>query len=672
MAPAQAQTTTTERLAPFDRPGTGDTGYLSGREIRWLAAIAEAVLPADMAVPPIEVAENVDRYMTPFRARRKWIVKVAVAGVNLFPLLQLRPPLSRMKRDKRRAFIEKRFLRAIERRTLLPFVRGPLLAGIRFVQQMSFLGYYSDPRSFRETKYKPATKRDRFKAAIAADPLPRPDRVETIPHADVTSVMEAEVVIVGSGAAGATLAYRLAEAGKKVLVLERGRHVDPEDFSEDEVTQITTLYEDGALQQAQNFAFTVLQGSCVGGTTVVNNAVCFDLPKDVLHGWNAHGAGLDEQRLDASFARMRTQMRIHKQTDAHLYTGAQRFVDGVEKLNLRGRGYEMDLVDANVHACPGSGYCNIGCKFGAKLSMLDTLLPQGQRLPDGELRIIAECTATKVRDTPEGAEVEAELWKGRKITVKAGAVVLSAGPVASSWLLMQSRLGGKRAGKGMSFNMGSPITAHFAEAQDSYDGLQITHYVRPPAGSGFMLESWFNPVVSQALNMPGWLDDHARNMRRYDHLAAAGALIGTEATGEVRRARTGGPDIHFEPRREEMRRLIKALELVGEIYLNAGATCVMPNTFRYHEWTSVEQLSELGRYVTDATDLAIGTGHPQGGNALGEDPASSVVGPDFRVHGTEHVFACDASIFPSSVTVNPQLTVMALADYAAPSVLKAI
>jgi choline dehydrogenase-like flavoprotein len=667
LATARTQTTT-ERLAPFDRPGPGATGYLSKREIRWLAAIAEAVLPVDASVPPIEVAENVDRYMTPFRARRKWIVKVAVTGVNLYPLLHLKATLAGMTPDKRREFIRTRFLRAIERRTLLPFVRGPLLAGIRFVQQMSFLGYYSDPRSFPETGYVPATKRERFKEAMASRP-PVPDRVTTIPHADVRPVMEADVVIVGSGAAGAVFAYRLVQEGRSVLVLERGRHIEPKDFSEDEVTQITTLYADGALQQAQNFAFTVLQGACVGGTTVVNNAVSFDLPADVLHDWNAGGAGLDERRLYQSFERIRHDMRIKKQTDAYIYKGAQRFVDGVHAMDLKRRGYDMDLVDANVHACPGSGYCNIGCKFGAKLSMLDTLLPEGQRNGPGKLQIIAECTATKVRDTAAGAEVDAELWGGRKVTVKGGAVVVSAGPIASSWLLMQSKLGGKRAGKGLSFNMGSPITADFDEQQCSYDGLQITHYVRPPSGSGFMLETWFNPVVSQALNMPGWLEDHARNMRRYDHLAAAGALVGTTATGEVRRALTGGPDIRFVPERGDMERLIGALELVGEIYLRAGATRVMPNTFRYHEFTEIEQLSELRRYVKDGTDLAIGTGHPQGGNALGEDRASSVVGPDFKVHGTDHVFLCDASIFPSSVTVNPQLTVMALADYAAPSVL---
>lgn len=118
-----------------------------------------------------------------------------------------------------------------------------------------------------------------------------------------------------------------------------------------------------------------------------------------------------------------------------------------------------------------------------------------------------------------------------------------------------------------------------------------------------------------------------------------------------------------------MQRLVGALKLTARIYLEAGATRVMPSTFRTHEWTSVAQLSELDTYVKDASDLNVGTGHPQGGNALGDDPASSAVGPDFRVRGTRHVFACDASIFPTAVTVNPQLTVMALADYAAPSVL---
>jgi choline dehydrogenase-like flavoprotein len=632
----------------------GNLTYLWPTELEALAAVAEVVLPRDMAISPLEVALNVDRYIGQFRAHRKWVVKAAAWGLYLYPLRFASGPL----RD--------RFLRDIDRRRVGPkLVRGYLRAAIRLGQQMSFLGYYGDERTFVETGYTKFSDRPRF-AEATKDVRPASMRVTTVPHDELPDTLNVDAVVVGSGAAGAVLAHHLAARGQEVLVLERGQHVDPQDFSEDEIKQITTLYADGALQLSRDFSFQVLQGSCVGGTTVVNNAVCFDMPDPVLQRWNAHGAGLDRERLYRSFAEMRRRMHVQPQPPEALYEGAQRFVEGAQALRLHEPPYAMEVVDANVAGCVGSGYCNIGCPFGAKLSMLDTVLPQGQAAFGDKLRIVAECTAEKVRDTADGAVVEARLSNGRRIKVHANEVVISAGTVASSWLLQRSGLGGKRAGTGLSFNMGSPITAEFAEPQRSFDGLQITHYLRPPAGEGYMLETWFNPVVSQALNMPGWLEDHARNMRMYERLAAAGALVGTKPTGRIRRAVTGGPDIVFTPDPADLERLIGALKVVCRIYLAAGAKRVMPNTFRFHEFTDESQLDELDRYVRDAGDLAVGTGHPQGGNALGEDPKRSVVGPDFRVHGTRHVHLCDASVFPSAVTVNPQLTVMALADYAAP------
>ena len=66
-----------------------------------------------------------------------------------------------------------------------------------------------------------------------------------------------------------------------------------------------------------------------------------------------------------------------------------------------------------------------------------------------------------------------------------------------------------------------------------------------------------------------------------------------------------------------------------------------------------------------------GSGHPQGGNALSSEPGKGVVDPTFRVHGFENLFVCDASVFPTATTVNPQLTVMALAEYAAPGIAEA-
>ena len=99
-------------------------------------------------------------------------------------------------------------------------------------------------------------------------------------------------------------------------------------------------------------------------------------------------------------------------------------------------------------------------------------------------------------------------------------------PVGSSYVLLQSGVSGVPVGKGFCCNMGAPLTAEFATDADAYAGLQISHYGLP-AEPGFAFETWFNPPVSQALNMPGWFDDHFANMRNYNRLMAVGVIVGT-------------------------------------------------------------------------------------------------------------------------------------------------
>jgi choline dehydrogenase-like flavoprotein len=76
---------------------------------------------------------------------------------------------------------------------------------------------------------------------------------------------------------------------------------------------------------------------------------------------------------------------------------------------------------------------------------------------------------------------------------------------------------------------------------------------------------------------------------------------------------------------------------------------------------------ELDRFdeLRDNSEVSVNTAHPQGGNCLSQNPGKGVVDSNFNVHGVENLFVCDASVFPSPITVNPQLTVMALAHYAA-------
>jgi choline dehydrogenase-like flavoprotein len=466
------------------------------------------------------------------------------------------------------------------------------------------------------------------------------------------------------------LAHRLAEKGREVTVLEGGKHVDPRDFTEDERVQFSNLFADGGLQMSQDTRFQVLQGKCVGGSTVINNGVCLDIPPQTLKRWNDSDgldAGIDEQRLMDSFARLRKWLPVYSQKDGHLQRGGSKMAEGVKNLGLDA---PAEVVDANIKDCLGTGYCNIGCPYGRKLSALDNILPRAQEKFGDAVRIFSECLAEHiVSRNGHATEVHCRLSDGRQLEVAANTVVVSGGALASSLLLQRSGLGGRLAGSGLSFNVGAPLTADFKERLDSYDGLQITHTFRPPGEDQLILESWFNPVGTQALLMPGWFRDHYENMRRYRHLSCIGVVVGSQRNGRVRTGRRGrGMKLDYTPTGADLKLMVKGTKLAGRIHFASGATRVMPLTFRSLEYSVPEQLEELDDVIRDNTDIELHTSHPQGGNAISTKPERGVVDERFRVYGTDNVYVCDASAFPSSVTVNPQLTVMALADYAAPNI----
>jgi choline dehydrogenase-like flavoprotein len=439
------------------------------------------------------------------------------------------------------------------------------------------------------------------------------------------------------------------------------------------VEMIGKLYADGVMQQTEDFRFTVLQGSCVGGSTTVNNAVCFPTPEPVLARWNdpaQHDAGLDLGLLRASTRHIETFLTVQEQEPASILNPS-----GVRYMEAAGPHLDAQVVRANIKDCVGSGYCNIGCRWGRKLSMLETALPWAQALPRGSVRIVAECEVERLvtlSGKPKRVKaLRAKLSDGRTLTVKADRFVLAAGTIASSYILQRSGAGdGLPVGKHVCFNMGAPLTADFGdETLNSYAGLQISHYGIPRDDTGFVFETWFNPPVSQALNMPGWFDDHYQNMRRYNRLMAVGVLVGTEGNASVGKALTGGAAINYRPAARDLQTMARGLQVLGEILFAARAKRVLLNAYKYYEFTDRSQLADLPKICADADDITLGSVHPEGGYALSRDARRGVVDPgDFKVHGYDNLHVCDASVFPSSLTVNPQLTVMALAHYAAPRI----
>jgi choline dehydrogenase-like flavoprotein len=633
--------------------------YLGPAEFATLQALAEVLIDGpDEKLTPTEIAQNVDDYLTRLDARGKGIVKLSYIGLTLFPLLYGKAPFAAMPPAKRKAFIEKRFLRAVARHKIwFRPLREAIQGMIRAAQQFVFLGYYGDKRSYPVVGYKPFSERER--------PVPPFDRAEV----ETTTPEKAgcaDVIVIGSGAAGAIIAHRLAEHKQNVLVLERGPHIPSCEISEDEVAMYLELYNEGALQLARDFRFTVLQGMAVGGSTLINNAVCFRAPERVQQDWNERWkAGLDLKELDDSYTRIEDWFDV-KQADPKTVTpGSKVFVDGVRN---RGLG-EAKLVDVNISGCQGCGYCNIGCQFDKKKSTLVHVLPAAQKLDRGRVEVIPNCRVDAIESTDGHATGVMCDVDGTTHRIRAKKIVVSAGAVNSSVLLLNSGIKRALAGERLHFNIVTPLTADTGDKVDSYDGLQISHYWDAsdhPSSNGdrYILETWFNPPATHSLVMPGWFDDHYKNMRRYDHMAAAGVVVGTTGPGRVKPKKTG-PDISYKPAQEDLDQVIAGMKEATRILLAGGAECVMPQTYLMHKFGPDSDLDVLDQYATTRKDgLGLNSAHPQGGNPMSTDWQTGVVDQNFRVHGMDNVYVCDASVFPTSVTVNPQLTVMALADYA--------
>jgi len=652
--------------------------YLSVMQFQTLQALAEVCIAGEnktdrLQIAPLQVAANVDGYLSKFDARSKWVMKLVLSCMQIYPLLSLHVPLSLMLPDDRLNFLKRRFLTDAEFRGFPDWYRQLVQAAIRISKQLCYMGYYSDKAVFPSIGYARFYDRKDSAERLARfkDNYSQAAKLE-VQGADNFngSEIKADVVIVGTGAGASILAHQLTAAGRDVLMIEKGKFRKPIDFNDNEVEMISSLYSDGALQLSRDFRFQVFQGSCVGGSTVVNNAVCFETPTTILDRWtNEMSIGLDRGRYDKSMHEIYKLIDVYHTPrmtiDPYLNPGGTLFSNAAKDT-----GYhlpDLDSVSANIRECVGCGYCNIGCQFGKKLSMLDHILPEAQIRHQGKLRIIAGCEVLSFdKKGSRIVSLTAQFTNGRKITVKGNTFISSAGAISSSILLIKSRLGIANAGKNLAFNLGSQLTAAYPQTVNSFDGLQISHFLKT-GDPRYVMETWYNPPMFQSTAMPGWFDQHFRNMTDYGKMACTGILVGTSSNARVTPGGLLGRNIDYVPTEDDFNSLMDGLQVAGDIYFKGGVDRVMPNSFNYYEYKSAADMRDRFRKdIKSSRDISTGTGHPQGGNVMSNDASSGVVDAGFKVFGYDNLFVCDASVFPTSLGVNPQVTVMSLAHYAAP------
>lgn len=654
---------------------------LSPQERRTVESFADAFIEGPAVISPAEVTANIDAHLDRISSKRTQSLKLTLFVIeHVLPRWSwwpFRKPFSSMTRDARRELIAKHLQNAKS---------TGLLRDLSRIRTLFALGYYGDSRTHPSTKFVPVVERAKYHNPDKLLPLGLP---ELKMHVPTGPKITTDVCVIGSGAAGAVVAAHLAQQGRTTVLLEEGEHIPAVTATHDEAAMIAKHYKESGLQTTVDLDMAVLQGRCVGGSTVINNAICFRLndPKlnhtarpDTLRIWAQLGAHLDTARLTASYARVEQVLRV-----GDLHQVQDPAVPPIEGNNanvlLRGWSsvasqdpslghWKSGLFRKNYNRCLGCGYCNFGCPYERKLSMLETYIPAAV---DAGARVVPGCHATKIHTAGRRAKsVECTLGNGASLTIEANSVVVACGAIGSSVLLMNSGIT-RNVGTRFSVNAGTPVFARFPQPINSFDGLQMAAYV--DLGE-CLLESLFYPPMSFAVSMPGWFATHFQRMDAYDRFACAGVLIGTDYNGRIKRwglfRDLNGP-IDYEMTAEDLERMKRGIARMAQVFFAAGAEVVIPATFVDTELlpagnpTFAALFAALDKRIKKPEDLTLSSAHPQGGNPMSDDPEMGVIDSQFRVHGYENLFVCDASIFPTTLHINPQLTIMALADYFAHS-----
>lgn len=482
--------------------------------------------------------------------------------------------------------------------------------------------------------------------------------------------LNADVVVVGSGAGGAIAAYELAKKGKKVIVLEAGPYVPSDKFTEMMAISMGALYQDHGGQANANGDITILQGACVGGSTVVNAALCFRTPDYYLKLWDKEygTANLTTEVLTPYFEKVEKNLQIHQNGSHETSPGAELINNGLKKLDL-----PPGIAKRNVKDCGLTGFCFAGCVSDRKQSMLVTYLPWAQAhgaAIHADTRVVQVLAKDGAASGVLAEVVDPATGKKKAdLRVDAPMVVLAAGPVQTPILLQRSGLANSsgQVGKNFACHPTMSLTAEFDNPVDDFHGathsLYMDKYTLPEEGGYLLLNAVQDPVEASFQVEPGTGKPYMSYMNRYRNTIRLITLIHDKNVGEVT-WKDGVKHIHYSVDDEDFEAMKKGLKLNARVLFASGAKRIYIPTSQRLVIESIDQIDAvIDALKNEPARYRYTSFHPQGTCRMGADPRRSVVNPRGETHDVKRLYVMDASVLPTSIGYNPSETVYALASY---------
>jgi len=489
-------------------------------------------------------------------------------------------------------------------------------------------------------------------------------------------ILEADVVIVGTGAGGGTAAETLSKAGLKVVLLEAGPLKTSSQFNMQERPAYRDLYQEGTGRANKSGSIVILQGRSVGGSTTVNWTTSFRTPPETLRFWADEMTvkGMSVEEMAPYFQQMETRLNIHRwQTPPNPNNDV--LAAAAEKL-----GYSWETIHRNVKGCLNLGYCGLGCPVDAKQSMLTTTIPTAL---DHDAKLIHHARAERVLIEGEkvvGVEASAltaDGWNvtGERIEVRAARTILCGGGINTPALLLRSRVPDphERIGKRTFLHPTTLSMAIYDRQIDPYYGAPQSIF-----SDHFQWQTIDTGPVNFKLEVPplqpafaaGFYGAMGEDLTdSMDKLPYTNCLIALMRDGFDERSQggtvelndRGEPLLDYEIDQYLLDGVKRAWNVMVEMQFAAGAKTVRPahkSAKHYRSWADAK--TAIAGFTYSPFKVTVGSAHVMGGCAMGEDETRTVTSSQGKVHHLEDLYIMDGSLFPTSIGANPQLSIYGL------------
>lgn len=512
-------------------------------------------------------------------------------------------------------------------------------------------------------------------ALAAATDDPRDERIHGFTHArrppgvcgrddfHCDSVLDCDVVVVGSGAGGATATAELAEAGFDVICVEEGSYYGTRDFRPDALDMIRKLYRDGGASAALGRPPILFQeGRTVGGSSVINGGMSWRAPDRILEEWQRdYGLpGLRPAALEPYFERVERRTHVAYQDPETIGRDNALLKQGADAL-----GWAIEPNLRNQLHCAGSNNCAFGCPTGAKQSTLATYVPRALHFG---ARIYSNVRIDRITRQGEratgvaGRVVRANGTRGHRVVVRAKVVIAAGGAMQTPALLARSgvRSGSGQLGRNLSMHPNIKVTAIFDEAVRGWEGVHQAFQVREFVAQGIQTLAAVNiPPSILAMTSRAYGAALGEMMQDYERCVVAGLSCEDTSYGHIKML--GGRPVPFYSLSEaDFERIKIGGAGLCELLFAAGARKILTPFEGFEELHTADDARKIRTQPIPRKDIEILTVHIMGTARMGGNRAAGVTDEFGRVYDTDGLFVCDASLFPTAVGVNPAETIQTL------------